>query len=74
MSILILVCALALSHGECTRETAQHVFYAPPVDGGMVNCLREGMLYAASSRLVTPGTYAKIACRAPGGKFATKVD
>lgn len=71
MSILILVCAISLSQADCRKDTAQHVFHAPPADGGMVNCMREGMLYAANSHLVTPGTYAKVACRAPGARQTT---
>jgi len=73
MGILILVCAAALSQAECRNDTALHVFHAPPVEGGLVNCMREGMLYAANSRLVTPGTYMKIACRAPGARTAGKL-
>ena len=64
MNILILVCALSVSAPDCQKATARDVFYAPPSDGGMVNCAREGLLYAAQSNLVTPGSYAKIFCEA----------
>jgi hypothetical protein len=63
MDILILVCALSVAAPDCQKATAQHIFHAPPSDGGMVDCMREGLLYAAQSRLVTPGTYPKIFCR-----------
>jgi hypothetical protein len=62
MDALILVCALSIAVPDCQKATAQHVFYSPPTDGGLVNCLRDGLLYASQSRLVTPGTYAKIFC------------
>jgi hypothetical protein len=66
MDILILVCALSIAAPDCQKETAQHMFFAPPSDGSMVNCTREGLLYAAESRLVKSGTYAKIICDAGG--------
>jgi hypothetical protein len=64
MEILILVCAASLAAPDCQKATAQHVFYAPPSDGSMVNCMREGLFYAAQSNLVTAGTYAKVYCAA----------
>jgi hypothetical protein len=62
MDILILVCAISVAAADCQKATAQHVFYAPPNDGSMVDCAREGLMYAAQSNLVTPGNYAKIYC------------
>jgi hypothetical protein len=63
MEILILVCALSLSPPDCQRATAQHIFYAMPNSTGMAGCLRDGLFYAAQSRLVGPGSYTKIFCR-----------
>jgi hypothetical protein len=63
MEIFILVCALSVAAPDCQKATSQHVFYAPPIDGSMVGCMREGMLYAAESNLVTPGHYPKVFCR-----------
>jgi hypothetical protein len=62
MEILILVCAISVAAPDCQRATAQDVLYAPPSDGSMVDCAREGLMYAAQSNLVTPGSYAKIYC------------
>ena len=63
MEILILVCAISVAAPNCQKTTAEDVFYAPPGDGSMVNCAREGLMYAAQSNLVKPGSYAKIYCQ-----------
>jgi hypothetical protein len=63
MDILILVCALSLSAPACQKDTAQHVFFAPPGGEDISGCARQGLMFAAQSRLVTPGNYAKIVCR-----------
>ncbi len=67
MEVLILVCSLAVTAPDCSKENAQNVFFAPSVAATTmpVGCLHEGMQYAAQSNLVTPGTYAKIVCRRP---------
>ena len=64
MEILILVCAMSVAAPDCQKATAQHVFYAPPSSASMVDCAREGLMYASQSNLVTPGNYAKIFCKA----------
>jgi hypothetical protein len=63
MEILILVCALATAAPDCQKDSAIHVFYAPPSPDSSAGCLRQGLLFAAQSRLVKPGTYAKVGCR-----------
>jgi hypothetical protein len=63
MDILILVCVLSVAAPDCQKATAQHIFHAPPSEGSMVGCMREGLMYAAQSRLLRPGSYAKIFCR-----------
>jgi hypothetical protein len=63
MDILILVCALSLSAPQCQKDTAQHVFFAPPGGEDMSGCARQGLMFAAQSRLVTQGNYAKVVCR-----------
>jgi hypothetical protein len=63
MDILILVCALSLSAPDCQKDTAQHVFFAPPGGEEISGCTRQGLMFAAQSRLVTHGNYAKIVCR-----------
>jgi hypothetical protein len=64
MEILILVCAMSVAAPDCQKATAQHVLYAPPSDGSMVVCAREGLMYASQSNLIKPGSYAKVYCTA----------
>jgi hypothetical protein len=66
MEILILVCALGVAAPDCQRETSIHSFHAPEVRAGMSGCLREGLLFAAQSELVQPGTYPKVVCISAG--------
>jgi hypothetical protein len=63
LDVLILVCALSMSAPDCQRASAQHVFYAPPSDSSSANCLREGLMHAAQSHLVTADSYAKVVCQ-----------
>jgi hypothetical protein len=62
MEILILVCALGVAAPDCQHDTAIHVFYAPVPEPHHAGCLREGLLHAAGSDLVAPGTYPKVVC------------
>jgi hypothetical protein len=72
MKILILVCTLATSAPDCQKNTAVDMFYAPPEAGEMSGCARQGLMFAAESRLVRPGNYAKVVCQysAPAKKVA----
>jgi hypothetical protein len=63
MNILILVCALATSAPDCQKNTAIDMFYAPPEASDMSGCARQGLMFAAESRLVKPGNYAKVVCQ-----------
>jgi hypothetical protein len=63
MKILILVCALNVAAPDCQKDTAIDVFYAPPAGEDMSGCARQGLMFAAESRLVRPGSYAKIVCQ-----------
>jgi hypothetical protein len=62
MDILVLVCALGVAAPDCQPETSIDNFHAPGSQADFAGCLREGMLYAATSGLVTEGTYPKIVC------------
>jgi hypothetical protein len=76
MEVLILVCALGVSAPDCQKGSSIAQFYAPDPQESLSGCMRHGMLYAAQSRLVTPGTYSKIVCvphsRKAIGSNATK--
>jgi hypothetical protein len=63
MKILILVCALTVAAPDCQKNTAIDIFYAPPAGDSISGCTRQGLLYAAESRLVGPGNYAKVVCQ-----------
>jgi hypothetical protein len=65
MEALILVCSLTVSAPDCQKTNAIAVFYGPEPQESMSGCLRHGTLFAASSRLVTEGTYSKIVCGRP---------
>ena len=61
-SVVIAVCLLATPAKDCVRETAVSWITAPEHPDTAAGCMRHGMLYAASSNLVGPGSYAKILC------------
>ena len=63
MNILILVCALSVAAPDCQKDTALHIFHAPPSGVGLAGCARQGLLFAAESHLATRGSYAKVVCR-----------
>jgi hypothetical protein len=70
MNILILVCAITVAAPDCQKDTAIDIFYAPPPADESLSfsgCARQGMLYAAESRLVRQGNYAKVVCQAGAG-------
>ena len=66
---IILLCSSSLPTNDCTEERALVRIVAPYDEGarggGHVACLHLGLLYAAGSHLVTPGTYPKIICAPP---------
>ncbi|HEX6144038.1 MAG TPA: hypothetical protein VFZ01_15070 [Geminicoccaceae bacterium] len=64
MKALILVCASALSPGDCTTETAAAVIQGPDV-GGPVSCALHGQAYLAETplaRYLDGGHYLQIVC------------
>ena len=54
LSILALVFLAGCAHATLP--------YAPDPQPSLSGCLGEGLMYAAQSRLVTPGTYPKVVC------------
>jgi hypothetical protein len=72
---IILICAIEVPAKDCTEAVALIRMVAPASEDGtgFAGCLRVGMLYAASSHLVTAGTYPKIFC-APPDRIAGKPD
>ncbi len=63
MEVLVLVCLMSVAQPDCREGTAVANVYAPEPAASISGCFQEGMLYAASSNLVTKGTYAKIVCQ-----------
>ena len=61
---IILICASDVAPQDCNEDVSIIKLVAPTDEnaGGFVGCERLGMLYAASSHLVTAGTYPKIIC------------
>lgn len=62
MDVLVLVCSLIVAAPDCQPSTAIHSFYTPDPKPDLAGCLREGLLYAAQSRLVMAGAYPKVFC------------
>ena len=62
VSVLILVCSLNIAHADCQRATAIDVVIAPEKARNDLECLRMGLMFAAESRLVMAGSYAKLRC------------
>jgi hypothetical protein len=64
---IILICASDVAPQDCSEAVSIIKLVAPSDEnaGGYIGCERFGMLYAASSHLVTAGTYPKIICAPP---------
>jgi hypothetical protein len=72
-TVAIAVCLSATPIPECHKLTAVSWIVAPEQPSSLTGCMRHGMLYAASSNLVTAGSYAKIFCssgKTAGGSTA----
>lgn len=66
IQLVILVCALSLSHRDCTPSTALDVLHGPDASNILV-CMAQGQQYLASSAIkVEPGSYVKVECRRSG--------
>ena len=76
---IILICAADVAPQNCSEAVSIVKLVAPTTDenvGGLAGCTRFGMLYAASSHLVTAGTYPKIICAPPErvGHYSSNVE
>jgi hypothetical protein len=63
-SVAIAVCLSTTPQVKCREPTAVAWIVAPESQSSVSGCMMHGLLYAASSRLVTAGSYAKVFCRA----------
>ena len=61
-TVAIAICLSATPVTECRELTAVSWIVAPEQPSSIPGCMRHGMLYAASSNLVTAGSYAKVFC------------
>ena len=61
-TVAIAVCLSATPAPECHEPTAVAWIIAPENPTSPSGCMMHGMLYAAGSKLVTPGSYAKVFC------------
>jgi len=62
VDIVILVCAIAISAGDCTLKSATHVLRAPVMAAGDSGCMMQAMAFAAQSNTVDDGYYPKVLC------------
>jgi hypothetical protein len=63
-SVIIAVCLLATPASNCEQDTAAAWIIAPEHQATAGDCMRHGLLYAASSGVVIEGSYAKVFCSA----------
>jgi hypothetical protein len=63
-NVLIAVCLSATPAPQCQEQTAVAWVIAPEPQSSPTGCMMHGMFYAATSRLVTEGSYAKVFCTA----------
>ena len=63
-SVFIAICLAATPHPACQKDNSTMWVQAPEDAPGLAACQRLGMLYIAESRLVGPGVYPKVFCRA----------
>lgn len=61
-TVAIAVCLASTPMAACHEPTAVSWIIAPDHPASAGACMRHGMLYAASSQLVTEGSYAKVFC------------
>ena len=65
-AIAIAVCLLDVNFHECDQVSARAWIVPPDQAASLSGCMMTGMQYAASSGIVTQGSYAKVFCRAGG--------
>ena len=63
-TVAIAVCLAATPAQQCHEPTAVAWIVSPEHPSSASGCMMHGMLYAASSRLVTEGSYASVFCTA----------
>jgi hypothetical protein len=75
-TVAIAVCLSTTPAPNCHKPTSVAWIVAPESPASASGCMMHGVLYAASSNLVTPGSYAKIFCsvRRAAGKTAANID
>jgi hypothetical protein len=61
-TVAIAVCLASTPVPDCHKPTAVAWIVAPETPPSATGCMMHGMRYAASSNLVTPGSYAKVFC------------
>ena len=61
-AVFVAVCLSSMPARECRQLTAVDWIAAPEAQRSLTGCMRHGLLYAASSHLVTEGSYAKVFC------------
>ena len=61
-TVAIAVCLSATAMQNCGEATSVAWIVAPEHPTSIAGCMRHGMLYAAESRLVGAGSYAKVFC------------
>ena len=74
-TVAIAVCMLPTPIERCGDQTAVAWIVAPEQPSSASGCMIHGTQYAASSNLVTQGSYAKVFCSAgaPAGLTATQL-
>jgi hypothetical protein len=67
ISAFVAVCLVATPVHDCNQRTAVSWMRVPTeLDLRLpIQCMREGLLYAAQSRLVMPGSYLRVLCVRP---------
>jgi hypothetical protein len=70
-TVAIAICLSVTPIERCSDQTAVAWIVAPEHPASPSGCMIHGMQYAASSNLVTEGSYAKVFCTA--GTTATRV-
>lgn len=59
----IAICLSSTPVSQCQRQSAVHSFALSEPSAGLADCMREGMISAARSRLLKGGDYLKVFCR-----------
>ncbi len=68
-TVWIAICLTSVPAVECGRPTAVHWIAVPEQARSQSGCLSDGLRFAASSHLVSDGSYPKVFCK-PGPNLA----